>query len=49
MADHSTAVFDALAAGGVPATLEISTHGHEMAGWTGALTRGLVELSGETS
>lgn len=44
MADHSRAVYRALVDAGVPATCEITAHGHEMAGWTGALTRGLVEL-----
>lgn len=46
MADHTLAVCEALADAGIPATCEISTHGHEMAGWTGSLTRGLVELLG---
>lgn len=44
MPEHATAVADALRGAGVPASLDIGTHGHEMAGWTGALTRGLVEL-----
>lgn len=48
MVDHSTAVADQLRAAGVPVTLDIGTHGHEMAGWTGALTRGLVVVSGST-
>ncbi|WP_291473053.1 alpha/beta hydrolase-fold protein [Corynebacterium sp.] len=48
MADHIRAVQQALLDAGVPATCEISTHGHEMAGWTGALTRGLVELLGNS-
>ena len=46
MADHTLAVHRALVDAGVPATCEISNHGHEMAGWTGALTRGLVQLLG---
>ncbi|AHW63456.1 Putative enterochelin esterase [Corynebacterium glyciniphilum AJ 3170] len=44
MPDHAAAVADALRGAGVPTSLDIGTHGHEMAGWTGALTRGLVEL-----
>lgn len=44
MVDHSTAVRDALADAGVPVTCETGTHGHEMAAWAGALTRGLVAL-----
>lgn len=44
MADHTLAVHRALVDAGIPATCEISTHGHEMAGWTWALTRGLVQL-----
>lgn len=46
MVDHSRAVRDALVDAGIPVTLRTGTHGHEMAGWTGALTRGLVHLSG---
>jgi hypothetical protein len=44
MPEHSRAVHAALREAGVPATLEVADHGHEMAAWTGALTRGLVEL-----
>lgn len=46
MVGHARAVADALRAAGVPASLEIGTHGHEMAAWTGALTRGLVQVLG---
>ncbi|MEJ6549573.1 alpha/beta hydrolase-fold protein [Corynebacterium sp. USCH3] len=44
MPGHATRVVAALREAGVPTSLDIGTHGHEMAGWTGALTRGLVEL-----
>jgi enterochelin esterase-like enzyme len=46
MPEHARAVHAALRQAGVPATLEVADHGHEMAAWTGALTRGLVELLG---
>lgn len=41
MVGHSAAVAAALRGAGVSTSLEIGTHGHEMAGWAGALTRGL--------
>lgn len=46
MDGHARAVAEALRGAGVPATLDVGTWGHETAGWTGALTRGLVELLG---
>lgn len=46
MESHTRAVHAALVAAGIPATLEVAAHGHEMTAWTGALTRGLVELMG---
>lgn len=46
MVGHARDVADALGAAGVPTSLEIGTHGHEMAAWTGALTRGLVQVLG---
>ncbi|MCF4007363.1 enterochelin esterase [Corynebacterium uropygiale] len=44
MVPHTRAVVDALEAAGVPTSLEVSRHGHEMAGWMGALSRGLRQL-----
>lgn len=44
MVPHSEAIAGALRAAGVPVTLEVSRHAHEMAGWMGALTRGLRRL-----
>jgi enterochelin esterase-like enzyme len=44
MPDHSRAVADALEKAGVRVSTDIACHGHEMAGWTGAMTRGLIAL-----
>ena len=44
MIPHTRAVADCLMAADVRTSLEMSNHGHEMAGWMGALTRGLGHL-----
>lgn len=44
MVPHSEAIVEALRAAGAPTTLEVSRHAHEMAGWMGALSRGLRQL-----
>lgn len=47
MVAHSRAVHAALCDAGAYATIDTANHGHEMAGWTGALTRGLIALLGD--